>query len=109
MERLPAQPEVSVLIPVCDAPLRRFGEAARIVLAQAYPDWELCIADDASEDRRFVACSTSSPQATDGCGSCTAGRSGGITAASNTALAAARGELCGLLDHWASCDRTPYC
>ena len=91
-------PRVSILLPVFDPPLRFLEEAVASVRAQAYPAWELCIADDASQDpgvRAFL----------DGLSGDERIRvirraaNGGIARATNEALAAATGELCAFLDH----------
>ena len=37
-------------MPVFNPPLKFFHAAVQSVLDQIYPDWELCIADDASTD-----------------------------------------------------------
>jgi GT2 family glycosyltransferase len=96
---LAQRPLVSVLMPVFDPPEDALRAAIESVRAQVYADWELCIADDAStrpyvarvleeyerlDDRVRVVRRTSN---------------GGISAASNSALELARGELVALLDH----------
>ena len=99
MERLPARPEVSLLMPLCDPPLEALREAVESVLAQAYPDWELCIADDASEDAAVRRVLDELSAGDRRIRVVHRGQRGGISAASNTALASASSELCGLLDH----------
>ena len=42
------RPLISVVVPVFDAPERHLRAALDSVLHQFYPNWELCIADDAS-------------------------------------------------------------
>lgn len=46
----PDGPSFSVLMVVCDPPLRFLAEAIASVNAQLYGRWELCIVDDASRD-----------------------------------------------------------
>jgi len=41
-------PMISVLMPVCDPEPNFLTEAVHSVLQQSYPNWELCLADDAS-------------------------------------------------------------
>ena len=92
-------PLFSVLLPVYQVPERWLRRCLDSVLAQAYPRWELCVADDASpaphvrqvlreyerrDPRIRVAFRT---------------RNGHICEASNTALEMARGDYVAFLDH----------
>jgi GT2 family glycosyltransferase len=99
LARLTYRPRISVLTPVYNTPpdlLRKMVDSVRV---QMYPDWQLCLADDAStkpETRRALdAIDGTDPrirvirQAVNG----------GISAATNAALAAADGEFVALLDH----------
>src|SRR5438552_1332390 len=45
-----SQPLISVITPVFDTPVDRLEEAVKSVLAQAYENWELLLADDGSTD-----------------------------------------------------------
>lgn len=97
--RFSYRPLISVLMPVYNTPGEYLQQAIASVRNQLYPDWELCIADDAStlpcvrvildkvvrEDSRIRITYR--------------GRNGHISAASNTALEMARGEFIALLDH----------
>jgi glycosyltransferase involved in cell wall biosynthesis len=49
------QPTISVLMPVCETEAWMLEAAVESVLAQAYPNWQLCLADDASERRETLA------------------------------------------------------
>ena len=49
------QPTVSVLMPVCDTAAWMLEAAVGSVLDQAYPNWQLCLADDASERPETLA------------------------------------------------------
>lgn len=98
-ESLSQTPLVSVLMPVYDAPAKVLEEAIESVLAQAYPHWELCVADDASPSphvapilRRYAARDARIRIVTHAA-------NGGISAATNSAFAIARGEWIALLDH----------
>ena len=89
----------SILIPVYNPPLRLLDEAIRSVRDQAYPNWELCIADDGSnlpgvrdlirkhadEDERIQFIFRE--------------QNGNISAASNSALELATGDYVVLFDH----------
>ena len=93
------RPRLSVLMPVYDPPERLLRDAIESVRRQGYPDWELCIADDASpsahirrvleevaeEDTRIRLVFRES--------------NGHISAASNSALGLVTGEFVVLLDH----------
>lgn len=48
-------PLLSVVIPIYKPDLALFKEAIESVLAQSYPRWELCMADDASQDPALSA------------------------------------------------------
>src|SRR5881227_1101260 len=93
------QPVISVITPVFDTPVQRLEEALESVLAQAYESWELLLIDDgssatdllealpalAARDQRIILGKV--------------GKHAGISAASNQALALARGEWVVVLDH----------
>jgi glycosyltransferase involved in cell wall biosynthesis len=92
-------PLISVVLPVYETPEVYLRAAIDSVRAQLYPHWQLCIADDASRaahvravlehyrtiDRRIEVCYRRD--------------NGHISAASNSALALAKGEFVALLDH----------
>ncbi len=50
-EALPRRVVISVIMATYETPEWFLREAIESVLAQAYPNWELCIADDASKER----------------------------------------------------------
>jgi glycosyltransferase involved in cell wall biosynthesis len=99
INRLRARPLMSIVMPVYNTPPDLLRAAIESVRAQLYENWELCIADDAStaahvreileeyrqQDRRIKVEYRS--------------RNGHISAASNTALAVAKGEFIALFDH----------
>ncbi|MDD2759952.1 MAG: glycosyltransferase [Methylomonas sp.] len=92
-------PVISVLMPVYNPPIPVLDAALLSVRGQLYPNWELCIADDAStdpavretlerhcrEDRRIKVVYRES--------------NGHISRASNSALELAQGEFVALFDH----------
>jgi glycosyltransferase involved in cell wall biosynthesis len=98
IDRFNARPLISVLMPVYNAPADALRAAIESVRTQLYPNWELCIADDAStsgevrgilekfrnDDARIKVAYRPV--------------NGHMSAASNTALAMARGEFIALLD-----------
>lgn len=93
------EPIISVIMPAYNTEEAFLRQAIESVLAQSYPHWELCIADDASSqphvgqvleeytllDRRIKVAFR--PE------------NGHISAASNSALALATGEYVALMDH----------
>ena len=95
---LPFRPLISVVMPVYNPPLDHFRSAIESVRSQLYPDWELCIANDAATDDRVRAI-LDEYAATDPRIRVThRDRNGHISAASNSALALATGEFVALLD-----------
>ena len=92
-------PLISVLVPTYETPALLLREMIESVIGQVYPNWELCIADDASKsphvrdiiqgylasDPRIKAVFRPS--------------NGHISEASNSALELATGEWLALLDH----------
>jgi GT2 family glycosyltransferase/2-polyprenyl-3-methyl-5-hydroxy-6-metoxy-1,4-benzoquinol methylase len=90
---------ISVLMPVFNTPEDWLRRAIESVRGQLYPDWELCIADDAST-RPHVRRVLESAAASDARIKVTFREvNGHISAASNTALEAATGDYVALLDH----------
>jgi O-antigen biosynthesis protein len=93
------KPLISVITPTYNTPAQLLRECLDSVLAQTYPHWELCIADDASthpEVRRVIeeyAARDSRVQV------CWRERNGHISMASNSAIDLATGEFIALLDH----------
>ncbi|MFN7183487.1 MAG: glycosyltransferase family 2 protein [Thermomonas haemolytica] len=95
----PGAPRVSILLPVYDPPLEWLRACLDSVLAQAYPDWELCIADDASPSPQVRALIEDYGRRDARIRAVFRARNGHIAAASNDALALASGEWVALLDH----------
>jgi len=93
------QPLISVITPVFDTPVQRLEEALESVLAQAYENWELLLIDDGSSATDLLealpALAARDQRIIPG----KVGKHAGISAASNQALAFARGEWVGVLDH----------
>jgi GT2 family glycosyltransferase len=96
---LPLRPLFSVLMPVYETPERYLREAIESVIGQVYSNWELCIADDASQ-RPHVREILEEYADTDSRIKLVFRETNGhIAAASNSALAIATGEFIVLLDH----------
>jgi GT2 family glycosyltransferase len=96
---LPRRPLLSVLMPVYNPPPEFLDQAIQSVRQQFYPDWELCLADDASTDpavhRVMARHAAEDPRIK----LIQREKNGHISAATNSALAAASGEFIALLDH----------
>jgi len=99
IQALEHRPLVSVVMPVFNSPERFLREAIESVRAQVYENWELCIADDASTAEHVRLVLDEYARGDSRIRVIYRGENGGISAASNSALSLARGEIVGLLDH----------
>jgi glycosyltransferase involved in cell wall biosynthesis len=94
-----ARPTISVLMPVCNTSATMLREAVNSVRMQWYPDWELCICDDASQHRDTLD-TLSELEGTDPRIRVVRRSSRGhIVRATNEALSIARGDFVCFLDH----------
>ena len=92
------QPLVSVVVPVFNTDARWLRACIESVTRQAYPRWQLCLADDGStrpETRDVLRQYEGDPRIQ----IYTSPSNAGIAAASNAALALADGEFVAFLDH----------
>ncbi len=97
--RMTAPPLISIVMPVYNTPDPYLRRALDTVLAQLYPHWELCIADDASP-APHVAATLAEYAARDRRIKVTRrDQNGHISAASNSALELATGTFVALMDH----------
>jgi GT2 family glycosyltransferase len=96
---LALRPRFSVLMPVYETAATLLREAIESVLAQAYPDWELCIADDASRAPHVRELLEEYAALDDRIKVTFRDTNGHIAASSNSALGLATGEFVALLDH----------
>lgn len=93
------QPLISLIMPVYNSDERWLRKAIDSVRQQVYPHWELCIADDASQQPHVVA-TVEQYQADDPRIRLVRRQTQGhISAASNSALTIAGGDYVALLDH----------
>lgn len=90
---------VSLLVPVYDTPEPWLRRCIDSVLAQTYPRWELCIANDASTAPHVRPILDALAAADERVRLVHRERNGNIVAASNSALELASGGFVGLLDH----------
>jgi O-antigen biosynthesis protein len=96
--RWPARPRFSVLMSVYCPPPSLLEQAVLAVLDQEYPDWELCIVDDASPDPAHVGWLAALALREPRVRFLRRPENGGIAMATNDALAAAAGDYCVFLD-----------
>lgn len=93
------QVPISVILPTYNTPLYYLDRCIRSIVRQAYPFWELCIADDGSSDplvlRELKRWTTRDRRIHVAFRE----KQGGISAASNSAIDHATGEFIVLVDH----------
>lgn len=99
LNRLALQPVISVVVPVFDTPEAYLRACIESVLAQSYPHWELCIADDASSRPSVRRVLDEYSRRDSRIRVVYRDTNGNISRASNTALEMARGDYVALLDH----------
>lgn len=94
------QPDVllSVVVPVYRPPLDLLRQAIESVQAQTYTQWELCIADDASQDPDLTAYLQELAARHPNIRVAFREKNGHISACTNSALSLARGDYIVLLD-----------
>ena len=93
------KPEFSVIMPVYNPDLSFFQQAIDSVINQVYPNWELCIADDASTDPSVKRLIQTFAEKDKRIKYIIRKSNGHISAASNSALDLASKEFIALLDH----------
>ena len=93
------QPTISLLMPVCDTEPWMLVAAVESVLEQAYPHWQLCMADDASRRAETLATLESLAGRDKRITTTRLSKRSGISAATNAALSLATGDYVAFLDH----------
>lgn len=93
------QPLVSILCPVYRPRLKDFTAAVESVLAQTYQNWELILVDDCSKSAELTAAITEFCARDRRIRAVPQKKNTGISGATNTAIAAARGQYIALFDH----------
>jgi glycosyltransferase involved in cell wall biosynthesis len=99
IERMPARPLISIIMPVYNPNLEHLEQAIRSVRDQLYPEWQLCIADDASTDARVPETLKRLAMEEPRISLTIRDRNGHISHASNSAIELAKGPFIALLDH----------
>jgi glycosyltransferase involved in cell wall biosynthesis len=97
-QQWPARPRFSVLVPVHSPHFGFLERALQSVFSQDYPDWELCIVDDASPDVTHIAWLESVAAGDARVHLTRRQANGGIAVTTNDALALATGDFCLFLD-----------
>jgi GT2 family glycosyltransferase len=99
LKATPGLPRISVITPVYNTPPAYLQAMAESVLGQVFTDWELCFADDASSSPETIAALDRIAR-TDGRVRVTRlAANGGISEATNAAVAMATGEVIVFVDH----------
>jgi glycosyltransferase involved in cell wall biosynthesis len=98
-EALSYKPLLSVVMPVYNAPSEFLRQAVDSVLEQLYAHWELCIADDCSPDPEILRILATYQRKDSRIKVVRRDQNGNVSAASNSALALATGELVALMGH----------
>jgi GT2 family glycosyltransferase len=94
-----AEPQFSIITPVYNPPPRALRAAIRSVQNQTLSAWELILVDDRSSDPEILPILHAAARADARIRVIERRENGGISAASNEAVTAARGEFIALLDH----------
>lgn len=95
---MPHKPTISVIMPVYDPPLKFFKQAIESIKSQLYPCWELCIADDCSNNEQVRRLIMEYAAQDSRIKYCFRETNGHISQASNSALQLASGDFIALLD-----------
>jgi len=93
------RPLISIIIPVYNVDEIWLTKCIDSVLAQAYGNWELCLADDASTEPHVLAVLQRYQESDSRIKAVYLEENRGIAGASNAALELASGEFVGLLDN----------
>ncbi|WP_233272648.1 glycosyltransferase family 2 protein [Paraburkholderia acidisoli] len=96
---LTRRPRISIVVPVFNPPASDFRAMLDSVCAQLYPEWELCLCDDASTQAHVGEILAEYARRDARIKTVRRETNGHICAASNDALALATGEFIALLDH----------
>ncbi len=91
----PGPGTVSIVVPLYNTPVKYYRQMLDSVLAQTYPDWQLCLADGSDDGTDRSSCLPSDKRIVYR----RLSRNQGISGNSNEALSMAEGEWIALLDH----------
>ena len=99
LDRFENLPMISIILPVYNTSEKWLSDAINSVINQIYPNWELCIADDASTDPKIRELLERYKEIDDRIRVVYREDNGHISAASNSAISIAEGHYIALLDH----------
>ncbi len=99
VDQMAVKPLISILMPIYNPNLAHLDAAIQSVRDQVYPNWELCLADDASTITGLRDCLLKHLAEDQRIRVVFREENGHISAASNSALALAKGDFVALLDH----------
>lgn len=99
VESLPRKPLISIVVPTYNSDETLLRQMIDSVKAQLYPNWELCIADDASPAPHVAPLLAEAAASDSRIRFTVRPTNGHISEASNSALELASGEYIALLDH----------
>ncbi|MDB6170199.1 MAG: hyaD 1 [Verrucomicrobia bacterium] len=95
----PTGPKISIVVPTYNTPAAFLAELLASVAAQYYPNWELCVADDASTQPHVRKMLAEAAKKDPRIKTIFRPANGHISAATNSALDLATGEFVALVDH----------
>ncbi len=99
VERLAFGPLISIVMPVYNPTPKFLRAAITSVRNQIYPNWELCIADDASTDPIIANILAAASREDSRIKTVRREKNGHISACTNSALELATGEFVAFMDH----------
>lgn len=97
--RMKWHPTISIIVPIYQTPIRFLTEMIRSVVSQEYGNWQLCLVDDASANPEITDLLRHFAASDQRISTKARAHNGGISDASNDALAMATGDYVALLDH----------
>ena len=100
LDAISNKPLISVVVPVYNPPHRFLRECLESVVRQVYPEWEICIADDASSDPLVIEILREyKARYPERVKILFREKNGHISEATNSALSLAEGDFVAFLDH----------
>lgn len=99
LAQLNDKPLISIVVPVYNTPIEYLTACIESVVAQYYPNWELCIANDHSSDEEIPRLLNSYTDSDKRIKVRHLDENVHISAATNAAIALASGDYIGFLDH----------